>query len=265
MFAICVIGLTVAFIAVYPLYGRLRDEQRRHLLHNLVIKRMIVDEYLSRARDTALQVTSRTQIRKKLAAFNRGEVPLDELVEFSGPKLADAMNLSEDMVGITRLDEGGTAVIEVGRPVAPQWRPRPARGERRVPIRGPLALDGKAHIVLGANILDRDGTHVGTDIVLFRTRGLRNIIEDRVELGPGGETILCYREGEGLRLFFDPDGGENRPDADLLAALTEDGPEATQSPTDPLYRVRHRLLPSPGHLRHDPYTAPSCRPYPGAH
>jgi signal transduction histidine kinase len=226
---ICLIGITVAFITALPLYNRLKEEQRRHLLHKLEIKKMVVEEYLSRARDTALQVTSRTQIRKKLSAYNRGEVTLEELVEYTRPKLADAMDLSEDMVGITRLDDSGAPVVEVGRPVPSQWWPRPAKSARSAPVGGPLYLKGEIHIVIGANILDRDGGHVGTDIVLFRTLGLKKIVEDRVELGSGGEPMLCYEENNTVRSFFDTAGSGDRAGA-LSAALAENILSAIQSP-----------------------------------
>ena len=101
---ILTIGVIVAFVSIRPLFNRLKKEQDRNLLFALETRTMAVEEYLLRAKNVALQVTSRTGIREYLDAYNRGEISFDKLVSFTETKLVDAMNLSEG-IGIALLWE----------------------------------------------------------------------------------------------------------------------------------------------------------------
>ena len=98
--SILVIGLVVSLVSILPLHSRLKKNAEDNLLHDVKIRAIAVDEFISRAKDIALQITSRTQIRKKLESYNRGEINLNILVRFTQGKLADAMNLSEEVAGM---------------------------------------------------------------------------------------------------------------------------------------------------------------------
>ncbi|HAK59639.1 MAG TPA: hypothetical protein DCO77_04550 [Nitrospiraceae bacterium] len=201
-FGILAIGLIVALVSILPLYARLKKEQENNLQHACKVRTMAVEEYLSRAKDIALQITSRTQIRKKLESFNRGEIVFSELVAFSGPKLADAMKLSDEVVGISRLSHTGSPLVEVGLPPpARHPLPIPPRGSREVVIHGPCLLNTKYYFLVGAHIFGAGNEPVGTDVVLFKIDRLQHIVEDYTGLGETGETLLGQPSKDHIHLF----------------------------------------------------------------
>jgi hypothetical protein len=64
--AILATGLVISLVSILPLQDRLKKSAENSLLHAVKIRAIAVDEYISRAKYIALQITSRTQIRKEL-------------------------------------------------------------------------------------------------------------------------------------------------------------------------------------------------------
>jgi signal transduction histidine kinase len=195
-------GIMIALIVIVPFSIRLQKEQNSNLIHQVHVKSMIVEEFLSRAADTASQITSRTQIRKKLDAYNRQEIDLATLLDFSTPKLVDAMRLSEDVVGISRLDKMYNLTVQTGQVIPEELWSIPAESSLDVLINGPINIDSDSYIVLGAPILGRNSQRIGTDIILFKADRLRQMIEDYSGLGDSGETILGKIEDNEISLFY---------------------------------------------------------------
>ncbi len=200
---ILVIGLTVSLVGIIPLYSRLKEGLENNLSHAVKIRTMAVEEYLSRAKDIALQITSRTQIRKKLESYNRGEIRLNELEEYTRGKLADAMKLSEEVVGISRLGPTGNLLVEVGVPLPERelW-PIPPDSSNDVIIHGPISIGNESYFLVGAHIFGEKLTRTGTDIILFKIDRLRRIVQDYTSLGKTGETILGVLKDNHVQLFF---------------------------------------------------------------
>jgi len=69
---IFVISLIITSVSVSPLYSRLKKNREDNLNHAAAIRTMAIEEYVTRLQEIAYQVASRTQIRKKLEAYNRG-------------------------------------------------------------------------------------------------------------------------------------------------------------------------------------------------
>ncbi|WP_346344129.1 sensor histidine kinase [Magnetospirillum sulfuroxidans] len=173
--AMVTIGVVVAGLAITPLALRLREDALAALRHELTLKVMAGGEVVSRAANLAQQVTSRTVIRQKLESYNQGDVGLEELREFTGDKLADALNLSPDLIGIVRIAADGQRVAVLGKvagaeTLSPLTVPRLtialARGEA-----GPV-------LVVAAPIVGRGGTLAGTDLVVVSAASLHAIVDE---------------------------------------------------------------------------------------
>lgn len=67
--------------------------------------------------DLARQAASRTSIRLKQAAYLRGEISRETLVDFSQPKLTDALRANDLILAIARHSPDGERLFGVGRPV----------------------------------------------------------------------------------------------------------------------------------------------------
>ncbi len=209
---IFIVGVIVALVSIVPFYTNLKRDQERNLQFALTTRTMAVEEYLSRVKDVAVQVTSRTKAREKLEKYNQGQVTLDELVNFSTAILTDSLNHSKEIVGISRLDRQGELAIQVGLPVPREHWPVPDAKATEALVRGPIQLRGKSYLVVGAPILDRQSQRVGTDIVLFELDRLKGIVKDYTGLGETGETVLAVVRDDRIELFFPLRHGETESD-----------------------------------------------------
>jgi PAS domain S-box-containing protein len=182
--------LCVALTSVLPLYKQLKTQQANHLIFAAKTRSMVVEEFLAKAKETALQITSRSKIRESLEKYNTNEIDLAVLHTFSAPKLQDALNLSQFAVGISRLDHQGNLVVKVGMPVPKEFLHLPDNDSVEPFLSGPVAVAEASYIVVAAPILNRNNIRVGMDIVLFSTAKLLEIVQDYTGLGETGETIL---------------------------------------------------------------------------
>jgi len=196
------IGVIIALVSIVPLFNNLKKKADKDPLFAVKTRTLAIEEYLSRTKDIALQVTGRTRIRDRLESYNRGKIGLDELVDFTAPRLVDVMNLSEEVEGITRLDHKSILVVQVGLPIPEElWQIN--HGESgEVLIQGPIALGGNSCFIVSAPILNRQSRRVGTDILLFKLTRLQQIVKDYTGLGETGETVLGAIRNDRVQSFF---------------------------------------------------------------
>jgi PAS domain S-box-containing protein len=203
--SILTVGTIVAIVAIYPLFNHLKKQEERSLLHAVKTRNMAIEQFLGKLEQTAWQITSRSRIRDKLEEYNRGEVNLQQLVDFTKPKLRDALNISKEADGCVRLDKKGEPVVQVGLPIPKSFWVVPEEDETRVMMHGPITLDNELYLVVGAPIFNRKKERVGTDVILFQLSSLRAIVQDYTGLGENGETILgMVADKTHVRLFFPP-------------------------------------------------------------
>jgi signal transduction histidine kinase len=124
-------------------------------------------------------------------------------VTFTHGKLADAMNLSEEVAGISRLGPNGELLVEVGvsLPERGLW-PIPPGDSKEATVRGPVLIGSSPYLLVGAHLFGESPGRVGADIVVFKIDRLRQIVTDYTGLGITGETVLGVPEGEQIHLFF---------------------------------------------------------------
>jgi len=220
----------VALASVLPLQKQMKAQQANHLIFAVKTRSMVVDEFLAKATETALQITSRTQIRESLEKYNNKIIDLAALQHFSTPKLQDALNLSQFAAGISRLDQQGKPVVEIGLPAPEIFRHLPDPAMTTPTIRGPVTIADKDYIVVSAPILGRDGALAGLDIVLFTASKLLEITQDYTGLGTTGETILATFPQTGPAHLFFPTRSSTR--ADRIALMFPYFSRATTAPSE---------------------------------
>jgi signal transduction histidine kinase len=190
--AMAMISLAVASVAIAPLALRLRDNARVGLQHELALKVMAAGQTLARARNLAEQVTSRTVVRERLEMYNRGEVTLPALTEFSRDKLVDALNLSAELLGISRFAAKGEPVVSIG--AYAEDGPAPAAVSATTML-GLRRQEGRSHLVVAAPIRSRDGTQAGTDVVVVDAGGLQAVVDDAGAVGRTGWAAVVELTG----------------------------------------------------------------------
>ena len=183
------VSFLLVLACILPLTQRLKSEQEKHLLFAIKSRTTSVELFLEKAIETTRQVTSRTQIRVKLEKYNRQEISLAELVDYTRPKLDDAINLSGNGIGVSRFDAHNNLTVSTGFPIPPQYWIFPT-DQQDFLIKGLERIDGKLYLLVSAPILTNDHQRVGTDIVLFTTEKIQEITEETSSFGKTGEMIL---------------------------------------------------------------------------
>ncbi len=193
------ISVLVAIISIFPLYEQLRRNEESNLQSALRTRRLAVEEFLLRAKDIGAQIASRTKVRLELEAYNRGEQDLTSVVSKTASLITDALNQSEDVVGISRFDRDNKLVLELGLPIPQKFWKLPTQTAK---ISNPIRLENESYLIISQPILNSKKQQVGTDLVLFKTKGLEKIITDNTGLGETGEVFLGTLEKQQVKLLL---------------------------------------------------------------
>ncbi len=201
--ALVAISFVVAAAGIGPLALRLREAAHAELRHTVELRAMAAGEFVSRAAMVAQQVSSRTTIRDRLAAYEHGQVTQAALADFTSTVLSDALIQSAELDGIVRLGAKGEMVVAVGQPFP--WRSQavPVPTAKLPVMSRPLTINGVPHVVVAAPIIDRTGMRLGTDLVLIDARRLLEILHDADSLGGTGDiAVLLPGEPPGKLIPF---------------------------------------------------------------
>ncbi len=196
------VGIIVAAVSIFPLYEHFKKEEELNLNLALNTKTLAMEEYLARAKDVALQISSRTIARQRLEDYNAGRIGLQQLNEFTTEVLEDAMSYSQEVWGIIRLDRRDQPVVQIGIELPSEFWPSVDEKTREPYFHGPVMIGMRPYLIVVTPILNRASDHVGTDIVLFRLYHLERIVEDYIGLGRSGETIIGLVGHDGVDLVF---------------------------------------------------------------
>jgi len=187
-----IFSLFLVLTITNPIYERFKKSENNNVHQNVELTAMAVNEWGRRIVDIAIQVTSRTRIRQELEKYNNKKISLTQLKTFTEPKLSDAMNMSEEIIGITRVDRLGKVVAQCGERI-----PSPTCSiNYSVPfdtsVSTPVIQNGRHVVVVSAPIINRKYIYMGADLVLIDLFQLKNIINSKTAAEKNYETILGY-------------------------------------------------------------------------
>lgn len=204
---ILTISVIVSLSGMIPLYRKLQSSEERQLVFGVKTRAQTLEQLLARQKGIAEQITSRTKARVELESYNRGESTAENFREIVGPILQDALDHSDQVAGIARLDLHGDLAVAVGQEIPEDFRITPDADSQLAKLAGPFDIGGEKFVIVRAPILDRVERRVGVDVVLFRTETLGEILADYSGLRETGELILgAVEDGEPGLLFPMRDG-----------------------------------------------------------
>ena len=190
MIALLILFTLLSASIILPIYDRLKESENRNLVHSVEMKAVAISEWGRRVKNVALQITSRTRIRQELEKYNDSEISLNVVQSFTTPKLIDAMNLSNEVIGIIRLDKKNRTVAECGIIIQKSKWPELDFTKRNTTISAPIEVQDRLVIIIGAQIQNRINEVVGTDLVVIDMKYLKAIIDESSMLGNDSEIIL---------------------------------------------------------------------------
>ncbi|CAN8141482.1 hypothetical protein THIOSC15_2940006 [uncultured Thiomicrorhabdus sp.] len=204
-FVLALIGIILLTSVIFPLHQLLRGEQEKNFSHLMNDKAVAVEQYVSKIMDISDQITSRSAIRNQLSLYNQGKISLEEMVNFSKPKLNDAITYSDGIEGITRLDIKGEVVLTLGENIPESVIRTSSLHSEKISVQNPISINNQLKIIVIAPIFDRNNNKLGVDIVLFNSDELRNIIKNYDNLGETGDASLIYPTSQNpFTHFFEP-------------------------------------------------------------
>lgn len=128
----------------------------------------------------AQQAASRTAIRLEQAAYVRGEITQQALVEFSRPKLADAISTNPSLLGIARYAPDGRRLYAVGQPVPEVLAAHcDATSLAAVTLLPHTAGPQGAALAYCSPILDPLHGRVGMDLLLVSDQPIQALIDEQ--------------------------------------------------------------------------------------
>ncbi|MCB1797681.1 MAG: cache domain-containing protein, partial [Gammaproteobacteria bacterium] len=185
-------------IATALLYKSQTNSLKNQLFFAIELQTAAMEAELARLNNIATQITSRTQIRLQLEHFLRGEISQQMLIDFTVPKLTDAISPDNGILGVTRLSPQLDPLIEVGQPIPvslwPKWPSNTATT---------LGIPRDDLVVVSAPIRNRSMQVVGIDLVMFRDDRLRNIMQgffDHIETN-GSLQVATLQDGIAVHFY----------------------------------------------------------------
>jgi diguanylate cyclase (GGDEF)-like protein/PAS domain S-box-containing protein len=201
-----VIGLVLTSLVVGTTFSILFWQIQTRQLENEVRSAVesnttALESELNRLADIALQVTSRTRIREELERYNQGMISREKLLNFTTPKLEDVLRSESDVLGISRLDNAGRLLLEVGKSIpASRWPPN--LHSETIQFGPPLLIEQQTWLVLSAPIVNRSGEKVGIDLVAVDLRNVQTILQSFFDHYPGtGSINIVLAGGDNLQFL----------------------------------------------------------------
>ncbi len=214
------ISLVVASISVLPFYQQLRQQEEKNLRFALHTKALAIKEFLSRAKDVARQIASRSYARKTLLDYNQRKISKEVATQNIAGVLVDALNQSQDVVGITRIAQNKELIAQVGLPIPSQFQPQLPINSKDAVVSAPIQLEGQSYLVVTKPIFNSVGKEAGADIVLFKTSALQNILQKHARLGKSGEVIIGTVNQNQVQLFFSPSNSKYQSSDKILQGIS---------------------------------------------
>ena len=202
-------GLLVALATAVPMYRHAHALAERAFADTARGEARAAGQFLAKSADIARQIASRSAVRDTLEAYNRWEISLAELVDFSAPRIRDALDQAGQIAGMVRFDREGNPVLELGLPLTRAPEALPANGSSDVRFVGPFATERGHHLLVGAPILSREGEWIGSDVLAFDLAPLEEILSmEPVRAAYPAASQVLYHEHAGIAMAWGPQAAE---------------------------------------------------------
>ena len=175
LLTILLTGILVGLSATVPMYHSIRSHIDQVNLANAAAQAGALENQFARYHALAAQLTSRTEIRKRLEAYLAGELSLAELQAFSQPRLAEPASHIPDLRAMVRITAKQEVVAAVGE-LAEQVKTLDLSA---VPQKAVSLSDPAVNLIrVAAEIYSPEGVLLGWDILYFDIQSLAPLLSE---------------------------------------------------------------------------------------
>lgn len=183
-------GLLVSMAVTLPLYHAVRTQLEEVSLANARARQASIESLLDSYWSIAKQFSSRTEIRKRLQAWLNGEISLEQLRQYSLPRLQESAAQAPALAAMFRVSQGEiVAALGEHTEQLSSLLPQPVQeGLDFITLEtdsGPQLL-----IKAGAPIYSADQHIIGHDILFFHTGPLQDYLQEFGSYGNQAEVFL---------------------------------------------------------------------------
>jgi len=193
--AVVLIAVTIAVISITPLYSTLRDTEQRDLIFARDTSVLIVDEYVSRIKDIARQISSRTKARRLVEDYESGKINKREMQAYLTTILNSALINSSQIIGISRINNKGQILTAVGKPISPMFWPKEVHS-KRIQLYGPYVVHNHYYLSVLSPIYAPNKKRIGADVSLFDITDLQSNIHEKMQYRLGNILISYIENNE---------------------------------------------------------------------
>lgn len=204
MLTILLTGILAGFGASWPMYNSVRSHIEQTNLTNAQARAMAVNSHLQRYHSLAAQFTSRTEIRKRLEAYLSGELELQQLREFSSPRLAEPASHITDLLAMVRTSRDQQLVAAVGPMAQLVAGLAPGTDGHEVVS---LEQPDMNLLRIEADIISPQQGFIGTDSLFFAAQDLQPLLSGFATYADSAMLSLI-NHNTGLSLQLDDSGQE---------------------------------------------------------
>lgn len=197
-------AILVGLATTYPLYRLSANNFEEISQLNAASQAEAVRNQLLRYQDVTRQFASRTEIRRALDDYARGEITLEEVRAFSAPRLMDAMTHADNVTGMMRLAQNDEEVARFG--VIARSLPTQGSGVGDgYPCAFLFTAEEDSLLLQSCSRIWEEDRLIGRDVVFFSAEPLLDLLSASAVQGyqptirlqePGGERELVVRDGE---------------------------------------------------------------------
>ncbi|MBE0506382.1 MAG: sensor domain-containing diguanylate cyclase [Marinospirillum sp.] len=231
LLGVLITSVVASLSTTIPFYISSRLGLEKTALISTQAQASVVENLLGKYQDLARQFTSRTEIRRRLEAYAAGEMTLDDLIAFTQPRLADAMSLSSEILGMIRVGPAGEVVVRLGKTPSIQDSAVDLTGCEEVRCQL-IQLDDQLVVRVSAPLVSGDGVVIGRDVLFFNSAALAGILADPLRMENQARVFLAQLEQQ-LVVGVDYNTGQV-----LIQPLTE----PLVQPLQALDRVQSRVI-----------------------
>lgn len=196
---VILIAIIISYVSVYPLYSNLRDTEQRDLIFARDTSVLIVDEYVSRIKDITKQISSRTKAKLLLEEYGEGKISKAEMQTYLRKILNSALKSSTQLISITRINNKGEMIAQVGKYIPKSFFPKDINNEK-LKVYGPFFKDKHYYLTIYSPIKTSKYQKIGADITLFDITDLQSSIHQKMQHRLG-EILIAYIADKKLKIF----------------------------------------------------------------